>query len=107
MGRRSARRSTLSGASSAARGFGRAAQQRQDVEHAEETLDALQEQLEELNAEFQSDTAELEEMLTAEAIALETTVVKPRRADVDIQLVSLVWVPYWQDELGGRSPAWT
>jgi hypothetical protein len=107
MGRKVVSRSTVNKASSAARGFGRAAQQRQDVEHAEETLTTLQQQLQELNEEFQSETAELESMLTAQAIELERQVVKPRRADVTIKLVALAWVPFWQDELGGRTPAWT
>jgi hypothetical protein len=107
VGRKAVSRSTVSKASSAARGFGRAAQQRQDVEHAEETLKALQEQLQDLNEQFRSDTSELGATLTAQAIELETTTVKPRRADVTIQLVALAWVPFWQDELGGRTPAWT
>jgi hypothetical protein len=107
VGRKAVSRSTVGRATTAARGFGRAAQQRQDVEHAEETLEALQEQLEELNDEFRSETAELESTLTAQMIGLETEVVKPRRADVSIRLVALAWVPFWQDELGGRTPAWT
>ena len=54
-----------------------------------------------------SETAELESMLNAQTIDLETEVVKPRRADISIQLVALAWVPFWQDELGGRTPAWS
>jgi hypothetical protein len=107
MGRKAVSRSTLNKASSAARGFGRSAQQRQDVEHAEETLETLQEQLTDLNEQFRSETAELETMLTAQMIELERATVKPRRTDVSIQLVALAWVPFWQDELGGRTPAWT
>ena len=46
-------------------------------------------------------------MLTAQAIELDKQVVNPRRSDINIQLVALAWAPFWQDELGGRTPAWT
>ena len=107
MGRKALSRSTVNKASTAARGFGRAAQQRQDVDHAEETLETLQEQLQELNDQFRSETAELESTLNAQTIELETEAVKPRRADVVIQLVALVWVPVWQDAFGRSTPAWS
>jgi hypothetical protein len=107
MGRKAVSRSTVGRATTAARGFGRAAQQRQDVEHAQETLETLQGQLKELNAQFRSETSELESTLNAQTMDLETEAVKPRRADISIQLVALAWVPLWQDALGGRTPAWS
>ena len=67
----------------------------------------MQEQLEDLNAQFRAETVELESTLNAQTVELETEVVKPRRADVSIKLVSLAWVPFWQDSLGGRTPAWS
>jgi hypothetical protein len=106
MGRKAVSKSTVGRATTAARGFGRAAQQRQDVEHAEETLETLQGQIEELNAQFSAETAELESTLNAQTMDLETVAVKPRRADISIQLVALVWAPYWQDTQGSRTPAW-
>jgi hypothetical protein len=107
MGRKVVSSSTVGRATTAARGIGRSTQQRQDVRHAEETLETLQKQLEELDAQFRSEAAGLESTLNAQTLSLQTEVVKPRRADVSVQLVTLAWVPFWQDELGGRTPAWT
>jgi len=38
--------------------------------------------------------------------ALETVTIKPKKTDIIVQLVSLAWAPYWQDEQGNTSPAW-
>jgi hypothetical protein len=32
--------------------------------------------------------------------------IKPNKADILVQLVSLVWLPYWQDAQGNSTPAW-
>jgi hypothetical protein len=37
---------------------------------------------------------------------LESIVVKPSKSDILVQLVSLVWVPHWQDNQGNLTPAW-
>ena len=60
-----------------------------------------------MNDQFRSETAELESTLNAQTIDLEREAVTPRRADVSIQLVSLVWVPHWQDTFGRLAPAWS
>ena len=37
---------------------------------------------------------------------LETVSLKPTKANIAVKLVSLAWVPQWQDAQGARIPAW-
>lgn len=99
-------RKSLGKASTAARGFGRSMSEKQDVDRAEETVEALQKQLNELNAEFEAESAELAARIDPATEELETLTVKPKKADITVQLVTLAWAPYWQDETGTIEPAW-
>lgn len=87
-GRKSSRR-----ASTTMRSFGRSMKEGQDVDRAEESLELLQEQFENLEVELQDAVAELEARLDPQAEELETFQLKPRRTDVDVRLVALAWVP--------------
>lgn len=98
-------RKSLSGASSAARGLGRSVNERQDVGRAEDTVEALQKQLDELNAEFQAESNALAARIDPASEALQTVSIKPKKADITVQLVALAWAPYWQDSNGNADPA--
>jgi len=87
------RRGTFSQAGSAARGFGRTLQERQDVTRAEENLDVLQKQLTDLNAEVETEVASLEARLDPTTEELEVLGLKPRRKDVEVLLLTLAWAP--------------
>ena len=92
-GRKALSMSTLSRATSTAKGFGRTAKEREDVERAEETVEALTEQLESLNAELEEELTKVEDRFDPLAEELEVTSLRPRRADVDVKLVALAWIP--------------
>jgi len=36
----------------------------------------------------------------------ETVTLRPKKTDVTVQLVALLWVPVWQDKLGNITQAW-
>jgi len=101
MGRKTAIKSTLGKAATAARGVGRTAQQQGDVGRAKETVQTYQQQLEDLNAEFKAETDALESRIDPSSETLESVVFKPRKTDIDVQLVALAWAPFRQDD-----PAW-
>jgi len=90
----------------AARGVGRAAQQRGDVSRAGETVEALQQQYADLEAQLQSEIDELGAAFDAQTEALDKTVIKAKSGDVHVQLVALAWVPYERDANGMTSAAW-
>ena len=90
---------------SVARGAGRVAQQRDDVKRAEENVTLLQNQLAELQASFAQDAAGM----GADGAAteqLDTVVIRPKKADIDVTLVTLAFAPHWQDAGGALSPAY-
>ncbi len=100
-GRKLVSASSLGRATTAMRGIGRSAQQQSDVGRAKETVEAYKKQLAELNAQFEADCAALESRIDPLTEVLETVVIKPKKADISVQLVSLVWAPY-----RGDAPAW-
>jgi len=87
------RGSAISKASSAARGVSRVGKERADVAHAEADAAAVREQIEALNAELEAEVARLESQLDPGTVAIETVAVKPRKADLAVEDMALVWVP--------------
>ena len=106
MGRKAVSLSSLGRATSAARGVGRSIKESQDVGRAEDTVAAVNEQLADLDAQFKAETDALEKSGDPQTEALETTVVKPTKANITIKLLSLAWAPYWRDAQGQTTPAW-
>ena len=98
--------STISRASTAFRGVGRAIDESKDVSRAGDTVAAIQQQLAAVQAEFDSETQTLQEKIDPTTEALESIVVKPSKSDIQVQLVALIWMPYLQDSLGSNTPAW-
>ena len=93
LGRKKVSRSTMGRASSTIRTMSRSTKEKQDVERALEDLSAREEDLQELEQELEQEVDALKERLDPDLVALETLEIKPRRQDVDVQLVALAWVP--------------
>ncbi len=87
------RGSVFSKAGTAARGFGRTLEERQDVTRAEENLEALQARLAELNTELEAEIDRLEARLDPTTEELEVLGLKPRRKDVEVRFLTLAWAP--------------
>jgi hypothetical protein len=105
-GRKIISSSTISKVSSAARKAGQAMEQSKDVGQASETVEAIQQQLADLQAQFTEETAALQAKMDPQSETFETVAVKPKKSDISVQLVALVWTPYWQDSQGQSTPAW-
>ncbi len=93
LGRKTFSSTNMRRAGTAVRGFGRASKERQDVERAEDDLQALLEQHEELEAELQAALVNLATEIEAEVADTTTFELKPRKTDIDIRLVAVAWVP--------------
>jgi hypothetical protein len=94
-------------ATTAVRGAGRVLKERQDVGRAEETVEALRQQLAALDEQF---TAELDKVRgTADPLAapLEAVALAPTKQNIAVKLVALAWVPAWRDAQGNLHPAWS
>ncbi len=105
LGRKRLGSSTLGRATTAARGYGRAAQEAQDVARAEASVEALVAQLDELQQEFETEVDKLSSRLDHRAEELDTVVLKPLKRDVEARLTVLAWRPFWQTSDGRLLPA--
>ena len=105
-GRKTFSSSTISKATGAARRAGRALEESGDVSRANDTVESVQQQLTDLQAQFEAESNALADKVDPLTEVLETVTVKPRKTDILVQLVSLAWAPYWQDDQGDVTPAW-
>ena len=76
---------------SAARGIGRTSRQRADVEQAEAERDTLQRQIEALETELEAEVAALAARYEPNALRIETVEVRPRKSDIAVGDLALVW----------------
>ena len=81
-------------AASSMRSAGRAMQQRQDVTHASETVESLQQRLSDYDAEFKQETAEIQSGFAADQLELKEVAIQPKKADIAVSQVALVWEPW-------------
>jgi hypothetical protein len=98
--------STISRATTAFRGVGRSINESKDVSRAGDTVAAIQKQIADLQAEFDAGTASLQDKIDPGSEDLEKIVIKPTKSNIQVQLVSLTWMPYWQDSQGNNTEAW-
>lgn len=106
-GRKTISRSTVSKASSAARGAARANQQKAEVARAQQTLDSLREQFQQLQDQFARETNDLRQKYQASTEALEMVSLAPKKTNVNVHLVTLVWAPFYTAPGATREePAW-
>ncbi len=106
LGRKAVGVTNIGRATTAARGVGRVLKERQDIGRAEETVEGIQQQLRDLEAEFTSEMATLETKTDPLTERLESVAVKPKKTDIAVRLVALAWAPQWQDPQGKTTPAW-
>jgi hypothetical protein len=105
-GRKKISASTIGKVASAAKGAGRSAEQQSDVARAKETVQVLEQQLKDLEAEFEAEKDALAARTDPATEVLDTVAIKPKKADITVELVALAWAPHWLDETGMATPAW-
>jgi hypothetical protein len=105
LGRKSVSLGTLGRATTAARGVSRTMKEHQDVTRARETVEAISQQTADLDAEFKSAAAALDKTLDPQTEELGKVSLKPTKANISLQLVTLAWAPHWLTP-HGPTPAW-
>ena len=93
-GRRVTSTGSVGRATTAMRGAGRIAREKDDVKRALENLEVLQGQLRDLQAEFETQVQSLREKVTPDGMAVETFQVRPRKGDMTVQTIGIVWTPW-------------
>jgi hypothetical protein len=97
-------RRSIGTATTAVRGMARAAREGGDVARAEERVEDLQRQLADLEAEFEREIELLGSELDPATTEIEEYLVQPRKSDIDIEQVALVWTPWKVDDAGSAEP---
>jgi hypothetical protein len=106
VGRKAVSIATLGRATTAARGVGRTLKEAQDIGRAKETVQAAQERREALDEQLRAETDAIETRFDAALEPLETYSCRPRKANITLRLVSLVWAPHTSNASGTLTPAW-
>lgn len=106
MGRKTVSLTTLGRATTAVKGVSRSMKESADVGRAQESVEAVAQQLAELDAQFKEETATLERSIDSQSEELETVTLKPTKANIAVKLLTLAWAPHWEDERGQRTAAW-
>jgi hypothetical protein len=104
-GRKAVSVGSIGRATTAARGVGRTMKERQDVDGAEQSVEAVREKIAELESELQSDIADMTSATELTNVPIESASLKPRKSDIVVSGVSLAWVPYWLGDGGSARPA--
>jgi hypothetical protein len=78
-------------------------QAKADIEESEEVIEELEEDIESLEAEAKQELEELAEKWAALIDEVEEIEVRPRRADVRVNLFALAWVPRWEVRSAGQA----
>ncbi|MFN0007178.1 MAG: ATP-binding protein [Planctomycetota bacterium] len=94
----------VSKAATAFRGVGRSVEQARDVDRAGETLEAIRQQLADLDAQFQAEAAAIEAGGDHASETLATVELRPTKTNISVKLVALTWVPHVREASGQLSP---
>jgi Helicase HerA, central domain len=103
-GRKLASAANVNRAATAMRAAGRIGREKQDVALAEESVQALEQQFSDLEAQVQTETEELQESVSPEKLPLEQIEIKPRKADIAVSQVGLAWFPWSISPDGNSQP---
>ncbi|MCB9939927.1 MAG: ATP-binding protein [Planctomycetaceae bacterium] len=105
-GRKLTSATNVNRAATSMRSASKIAQERNDVARAEDTVESLQEQLVALEEEFTRESESLREQFTVDTLELKEVPIKPRKSDLTIDQVALVWTPWILDAVGMAQPAY-
>jgi seryl-tRNA synthetase len=78
-------------------------QAKADIEESEDVIEKLEKDIEELEQDAKRDLEELTEKWAGLIDDVEEVEVRPRRADVQINLFALGWLPHWEVRVGDQA----
>jgi hypothetical protein len=105
LGRRTLSATNINRAATAARSAGRIGRESGDVDRADDNLGAVQQQRADLQREFDAEAAALGSSLDSAAVTLRKVQVSPRKSDIAVGEVALVWAPWRKGPDGFPEPA--
>jgi hypothetical protein len=106
MGRKTLSATNMSRAATAVRSATRVGRESGDVDRADESLELIRQQHADLQRQFEADTAALERSLDVSTISLRSVQVTPRKSDIAVGEIALVWAPWRTGVDGFPAPAY-
>ena len=103
-GRKLASVTNVTRARSTLRGAGRASEEKEDVARAERGVETAREDLTRLESDLARDLAALERSLDPAALELERIELAPRKTDIEVASLVLLWTPWRVGEAGAAEP---
>lgn len=100
LGRKVGSASNVSRMGTAMRSAGAVSKEAEDVRHAREAHRALINQLDDLNAEVEQEIHRVQDLFDPDLMEFGQEEIKPRKTDVTIHRVALVWLPFTTDTAG-------
>jgi hypothetical protein len=104
-GRKKLSTSSVGRATTTARGVGRAAREREDIARAEGRVETLQEDLLALEETMRDEVDRLNDPVRPEDLSVTHSPVRPRKSDIRIDPIGVMWAPWWATPIGFLEPA--
>jgi hypothetical protein len=105
-GRKTLGTSTLGRATTTMRDVSRSIDEAGDVKRADQVVDEAKQKLAEIDAQLQAEIDTLKSKLDPGQETLQKVLVRPRKGDIAVDALGLVWIPHWRDASGSMKSAW-
>jgi hypothetical protein len=105
-GRKSLGTSTIGRATTTMRDVSRSIDEAGDVKRADQALDAAKQKVAELDAQLQAEIEAVKSKMDPNNETLEKVLIRPRKGDIAVDALGLVWMPQWKDASGSATSAW-
>ncbi len=105
-GRKMTSAGTVGRATTSVRGVGRVAREKEDIARAQKEVEVLQQELVELDEDFKEKVARMQEDFALEELELEEVQIRPRKGDISVGDIVLIWTPWRLDRSGLAEPAY-
>ena len=104
-GRKTLSVGSMGRAATAARGVSRSMKESQDIGRANETVETLTQQLQDLQAQLEAEVEALKVKSDPATEPLDQFSIKPKKRDITVRVLALAWMPYWQTSEGQQKAA--
>ena len=104
LGKKTLTATNISKAATAARSASKLVKERTDIGYADDNIEAVQQRLAALDVEFKAESEKLTASVDPTTIALEEVTLQPKKSDITITQVALVWTPWSVTADGEATP---
>lgn len=105
-GRKLTSASNVGRAATSIRSASKIAKEQADVGQAEASVEALQQRAAELDAQFKAEAEKIQESLSSDSVQIEELQLQPKKTDIAVSRVALVWAPWAISGEGVAERAW-